>query len=181
MKTLTSLERRIWCEERGLRLENSGIVDSKRSVAFSVPEQTHRLLDLTSELFSDEQQFAGGLFWVIDLGSRSDEICRIGLVIHSAMREASDGRGNLVEKPQDYSFLFDRDERSEAQTSLLHTFLFGWGAFFVPEHTQYYFFINPDGVFEAFTENDQWIQFFSGFPEMMGMRQGGRWISRRQE
>jgi hypothetical protein len=173
MKTLDQIERRRWCEDRGVRLDNSGLIGSTRSVALKVPEKTHRLLDLVCELFSGDSQFPGGLFWIVDLGSRSDQVCEIALSMHSSMLETSGGRSTLSKRPQDLSFLFDQDERSSAQAFLVHAFLFGWGGYFVPGNGEYYPFINPDGVFEAFTDADQWIDFFSSFPEKLGMRQDG--------
>ena len=91
------------------------------------------------------------------------------------MVETSSGSSTLSKRPKDLSFLFDQGERSKAQAFLVHAFLFGWGGYFVPGNGEYYVFINPDGVFEAFTESDQWIEFFSSFPEKLGMRQDGHW------
>jgi hypothetical protein len=178
MKTLDQFERRSWCEDRGVRLDNSGLIGSTRSVALKVPEKAHRLLDLVCELFSREPQFPGGLFWIVDLGSRSNQVCEIALSIYSSMLETLGGSSTLPKRPRDFSILFDQDERSKAQAFLVHAFLFGWGGYFVPGNGEYYVFINPDGVFEAFTESDQWIEFFSSFPEKLGMRQDGRWMNK---
>ena len=181
LKTLDRFERRSWCEDRGVRLDNSALIGSTRSVALKVPEKTHRLLDLVCELFSSEPQFPGGLFWIVDLGSRNDQVCEIALSIHSLMLETSGGTKMGAMRPQDLSFLFDKGERPKAQAFLLHAFLFGWGGYFVPGSGEYYLFINPDGVFEAFTDADQWIEFFSSFPEKLGMRQYDHWIDRKPE
>ena len=178
MKTLDQIEKRRGCEDRGVRLDNSELIGSTRSVALKVPEKTHRLLDLVCELFSGEPQFPGGLFWIVDLGSRSNEVCEIALSMYSSMLETSGGNAPLAKRPKDFSFLFDQDERSKAQAFVVHAFLFGWGGYFVPGNGEYYVFINPDGVFEAFTESDQWIEFFSSFPEKLGIRQDGHWTTR---
>ena len=104
MKTLDQIERRRWCEDRGMRLDNSGLIGSTRSVASKVPEETHRLLDLVCELFSGEPQFPGGLFWIVDLGSRSDQVCEIALSIHSLMVETSGGTSTLQSDRGNFHF-----------------------------------------------------------------------------
>src|SRR5271155_881640 len=119
MKTLDQIERRSWCEDRGVRLDNSGLIGSTRSFALKVPEKAHRLLDLVCELFSGEPQFPGGLFWIVDLGSRSDQVCEIALSIHSLMVETSGGTSTLAKRPRELSFLFDQGERSSAQAFLV--------------------------------------------------------------
>jgi hypothetical protein len=163
-----------------MQLRDSDIVDSKRSVALKVPDDARRLLDLVTGLFRGEQQFPGGLFWICDLGSRSDQVCDIGCAIFWSMRGLDTSKVG-TEPPQNCSFLFGTQDRSSAEAFLFHAFSFGWGGYFVPGHAQYYLVINPDGVFEAFTESQEWIESFSAFPETLGIRQSGRSISQKRK
>jgi hypothetical protein len=179
MKILSNLKRRTWCEQRGFLLKDSAIVESARSVALKVPAEARRMVSLVCELFSDEPQFPGGLFWVDDLGSRSDEDFYIAQVIYIALAKTSNISESLTGRPQDSSFLLSQRERAQAQAFILHSFLFGWAGYFVPEHAKYYLCINSDGVFEAFTEFNEFIEFFLSFPEKLGIRRDGTWLGQR--
>ncbi|MGD0119698.1 MAG: hypothetical protein ABSD30_16645 [Candidatus Binatus sp.] len=175
MKTLTQHEYSAWCEQRGLRIESDGILsqDSK-SVVLGIPKETRRVLSLVCELLPKEPQFMGGLTWVVDTGSWSDDIIVLGDAILTLMR--SSYRLNSI---QDDSFcLFTKDERVHAQAFLAQQLLFGWGGYFVPDSAEYLFVINPDGVLEVVTESARWLDFFGEFPEKIGTRQHGKWTSR---
>jgi hypothetical protein len=177
MKALTRSEFQSWCERRGLQLKGQGMLDSKRSCVLRVPEKTHRLLNFVCELFPEAERFPGGLFWVVDTGALSDDIIVIGLTIQTLMRKgyALDPIGDapISEAP---GCLFGKEDQLQAQAFLAQLLLFSWGGYLVPDHAQYFFFINPDGVLEVVTDAEQWIDFFSAFPEKIGIRQHGSWI-----
>lgn len=174
MKLLTEFDCRAWCEHRGLQLKDRGIFShDSRSVVLRIPKETRRLLSLVCELLPGEKQFTGGLIWVVDTGSWSDDTISLGDTLLTLMRR-SYGMDSIQEAP---FYLFAGNERLHAQAFLAQQLLFGWGGYFVPDCGEYFFEINPDGVLEVVTERTSWIDFFAEFREKMGMRQHGKWIS----
>jgi hypothetical protein len=177
VKILTQSNYRAWCEERGLQIKDRWILDPPRSksVVLRIPKEASRIIGFVCELLPREEQFPGGLFWVVDTGALSDDIMAIGQTILMLMRK-SYGLGLIQDAP---ACLFANDERLNAQAFLALPLLFAWGGYFVPDHVQYFFDINPDGVLEVVTESKLWIDFFSAFPEKMGIREHGKWIARK--
>lgn len=112
----------------------------------------------------------------VDTGSWSDETIDIGWRIHTLMCKGCDLPSSTSVIAQ--MCLLAEGELSHARAFLSQVLLFAWGGYFVPEHARYYLDISPDGVLEVVTEEQQWIDKFSSLPEYMGIRQGGRWISR---
>jgi hypothetical protein len=177
MKALGRGEWHIWCEKRGLQLKGLGILDSRRSHVLQVPEKTHRLLSFVCELFPNMERFSGGLFWVVDTGSLGNDIIDTGLTIQTLMRKGS-GLDPIEDAPvsEATACVFEDAEQLQARAFLAQALLFSWGGYFVPDHAQYFFVINPDGVLEVVTETESWIDVFSAFPEKIGIRQHGNWI-----
>jgi hypothetical protein len=177
MKPLTQSDYHVWCEQRGLQIKGRGILDSQRSISIvlRIPEKTGRVLSFVCELIPKDEGFSGDLFWVVDTGSLSDDIIDMGLTIQTLMCKgyglAPVRNAPFTDAPD---CLFEADERS--QGFLAQPLLFSWGGYFVPEHAQYFFDINTDGVLEVVTEANRWIDFFFAFPEKIGIRQRGSWI-----
>jgi len=148
------------------------------SIVLRIPDKTRGVLSLIYELFAQDEPFSGGLFWVVDTGSLSDDAIDLGLTIQTLMRKGY-GLHQTTNAPinQEPACLFEKGERLQAQGFLAQLLLFSWGGYFVPDQAQYFLDINPDGVLEVVTESDRWIDFFSAFPEKMGMRQRGSWIA----
>lgn len=176
MKALTQFACQAWCKERGLQTAGRGVLHPERSksVVLRVPIETRLVLELVCKLLPRDEQFSGGLFWVVDTGSWSVPVITIGQTIVTTMRK-SHALDSIEEAP---ACLFAADERLHAEAFLALPLLFAWGGYYVPDHTQYFFDINPDGVLEVVTEDAAWIDFFSEFPEKIGMRQHGTWIGR---
>jgi hypothetical protein len=178
MKALMQSDYQAWCEQRGLQIRGRGILRSERSISIvlRIPDETRSVLSLICDLFPKDEPFSGGLFWIVDTGSLSDDIIDLGLTIQRLMRKAYGYATPNAPSSDVPPCLFEEDERLQAQGFLAQPLLFSWGGYFVPNHAQYFFDINPDGVLEVVTETDRWIDFFSAFPEKMGMRQHGSWI-----
>lgn len=174
MKALTQFEYQAWCKERGLQTAGSGVLHPERSksVVLRVPIETRDVLGLVCRLLPREEEFSGGLFWVVDTGSWSDQVITMGHTILTTMRK-SHALDSIEEAP---ACLFATDERLHAEAFLALPLLFACGGYSVPDHAQYFFDINLDGVLEVVTENTAWIDFFAEFPEKIGMRQHGTWI-----
>lgn len=178
MKALTRFECQAWCEKRGLQVRGRAILDSRRSCVLRIPEKVPRLLSFVCDLFPNKKRFSGGLFWVVDTGALSDDIIDIGLTIQTLMRKGA-GLDAVGDAPisEAAGCLFEEREELQARAFLLQLLLFSWGGYFVPDHAQYFYLVNPDGVLEAVSDAKQWIDLFSALPEKAGMRQGGNWIA----
>jgi hypothetical protein len=178
MEALTRSECQAWCEKRGLQVRGRAILGSRRSCVLRVPEKAHRLLSFVCDLFPNTKRFSGGLFWVVDTGALSDDIIDIGLTIQTLMRKGS-GLDPVGDAPisEAAGCLFEENEQSQAGAFLVQLLLFSWGGYFVPDHAEYFYLINPDGVLEVVSDDQQWIDIFSALPEKIGMRQDGNWIA----
>src|SRR5260370_39940462 len=126
MNFLTQSDYQTWCEHRNLQIKGRSILrpQPSKSVVLRVPQTTRHLLALICELFPERGQFDGGLFWVADFGSLSDDIAIMGQTILTLMRN---GEPRSIDNA--FASLFGNDERLYAQAFLSQLLLFGWGAY----------------------------------------------------
>jgi hypothetical protein len=152
MELLTGKAARSWCETRNVIVNDDAIPSGRLSlsedafqVRVNVPHEAlpsialAYVLVMTGLVDDEEENFEGGLLWLMDWDIGSETTERVGLRLLRAVR---DGDAGFLAKPAQ---LFTTTEFVDANTALSLPALFQWDAFFVPASGTTLVFVSHEG------------------------------------
>jgi hypothetical protein len=161
MKLFTNEEVRVWCEDRGLKINGSRFLnygsEKLHCLSISLEEKSSRVIALADYLVPTwpDVPFAGALFWIRERGVWGDFSENAGAMMLQQMLMAKGETKPLAEFPGQ---LFAADELVEFHSYFLLPLLFGWDAFVVPERKDYFIFVSHDGIVEVVSRNAEILE-----------------------
>jgi hypothetical protein len=151
MLALTSEEAKVWCTERGLRIDESGCPHfpdrSKNNVWFVLPNGAHRLpymvLALMDAEVNDLDEVTGTehLLWITERGIWQNWIESTGLEHFEALRKGFGVFDGLDEKP---ATVFSDSELRSLIGCAVVPLIYGWDCYIIPSAAQHFAFLSHD-------------------------------------
>jgi hypothetical protein len=161
VKFLTTEEAKSWCHERGLKVTADRYLhyepENPHCFTVGLEEKPSRVIALADYLVPtwEDVPFEGALLWIRERGVWGDFSENVGAMIAQQMRLAKGEREPLDKRP---GHLFEPEEVVEMHSYFVIPMLFGWDAFLIPEHGDYFIFVSHDGVAEVVARSAEKVE-----------------------